>query len=158
MIGHIGDDAITERFADRANQAERLLEKMRGHRTLNPTEAAELSSRLQAYGSKTFWLVVERGDKDDRSEQMVLGKQLQIAFSSAGWTRSNLVMQPGQEAPPEFAAINDRGISIQHASDPESRVLGARVADDLRAIGLDCEENEDETQLPRTIVLAVGVR
>src|SRR5690348_15555654 len=64
VIGHVGDDATSEAFAARANKAEGTLERMRGHRTLGSVETAELSSRLRSYGSKSFWVIVERGDKD----------------------------------------------------------------------------------------------
>jgi hypothetical protein len=82
------------------------------------------------------------------SRNWILSRQLGEAFFLAGWTKTAHVMTPGQNDPSEFAPVSDRGISVQFASDPKSRELGARIAADLKDAGLDCEKNEDSTQLP----------
>lgn len=143
---------------ERTAKAELELAKIKAPRRLTPVQSNELIAKLRLYEAKTFWLLTERTDDDDRSEQMLLSRQLLNAFSQAGWTKTSHVMTVGQKEPQEFSPVSDRGISVQFASDPKSRELGDRMAKDLNAIGLDCEKNEDSTQSPNTIVIEIGLR
>jgi hypothetical protein len=159
VAGELVSDGDVFLFSNRLQTIqEREIARLKEPRGLKAGQSRELSERLRSYGAKIFWIVTETSDSDDRSEQMLLSRQLSGAISNAGWIKSPHVMTPGQTEPPAFSPVSDRGISVQFASDPKSRELGNRVSDDLKNAGLDCENNEDPTQLPDTIILEIGLR
>jgi hypothetical protein len=157
-IEHNADTRIAVLVSQQEEAGRLEIARLKAPRSLTSRQSDELIGKLRSYEAKTFWLLTERTDDDDRSEQMLLSRQLLNAFSQAGWTKTSHVMTAGQKEPQEFSPVSDRGISVQFASDPKSRELGDRMAKDLRAAGLDCEKNEDPTQLPNTIVIEVGLR
>jgi hypothetical protein len=132
VIGHIGDDAISERFAARATKAEAELKNIRSPRTLTPEYKGKLLVCLQNSPKGKVYIRPALIDTDGP----LLAKQLEEALKAAefsvldwpggaalSWSRAGvfLIVHQMTDAPAHITAVQKClfGVGIEAFGEPD---------------------------------------
>jgi hypothetical protein len=148
VVGHIGDDATTEKFAARATKAEQELHAIKTPRTLPSDKLEKLKACLQTGAKGKVYIRPAIIDTDGP----LLAKQLETAFKDAGydvlqwpqgdslaWSQAGIFLIVHQLAgvPPHISAVQkclfEIGIEAlgevdpSHPEDAVSIAIGPRI-------------------------------
>jgi hypothetical protein len=133
------------------------LQKLKEPRQLAPEQIQQLVAALRQYSGKKFWIITQRTQEDQSSEQVVLANQLSSAFLLAGWLKTPFMLADPTKADPEAVPINDRGCNVASAIDLKSLAIRSDVLTALENVGIECVSHDAPTLQAETISLEVAL-
>jgi hypothetical protein len=142
---------------ERAAKAELALAKITAPRVISGPNFTKMLELFRTHAGNSFWVIVERNDPDEGSEQQNLADQLSRLFSGSGWkTESHWSRLDDSKTDPEHVPVSDRGCQVAFA--PESISLGNLVLDAFRDAEIDCSSFAGAEIKPGHVIITVALR
>jgi hypothetical protein len=138
-----------------AAEAKLALARINAPRKLSPERLEALVAGLKEHAGKSFWVMTQRSPTSRFGEQTDFAKQLNEAFTTAGWKKDAHFSQKNREDEmPEFTATSDRGCLVEGAQPAVIKF----VRNQLAAADVNCDMVENPDYERDFVFIEIGLR
>jgi hypothetical protein len=155
-VGHVGDDAISARFAERADRAELELEKFRAARKLGAEQQERITAKAKSFSGASFDIATMNDKEPFNLAEMIETALLAAGWKEVDWTGNPLITRNSKSS---FGIAIEFGVSIQHevTQTAELGAIANMLAAALHSEGIEARAEVSGTNMPSTSHNAIHV-